>query len=39
MMRQLGAEGGPHGIRANTISLALVVTGARRPVREIPGAS
>ena len=37
MTRQLAAEGGPHGIRANTISPALVVTGATRPVLEIPG--
>ena len=31
MTRQLAAEGGPHGIRANTISPALVVTGATKP--------
>ena len=37
MTRQLAAEGGPHGIRANTISPALVVTGATRPVLEQPG--
>jgi len=37
MTRQLAAEGGPHGIRANTISPALVVTGATRPVLEKPG--
>jgi NAD(P)-dependent dehydrogenase (short-subunit alcohol dehydrogenase family) len=37
MTRQLAAEGAPHGIRANTISPALVVTGATRPVLEQPG--
>ena len=37
MSRQLAAEGAPHGIRANTISPALVVTGATRPVLEQPG--
>ncbi len=37
MTRQLAAEGGPHGIRANTISPALVVTGATRPVLDKPG--
>ena len=37
MTRQLAAEGGPHGIRATTISPALVVTGATRPVLESPG--
>jgi NAD(P)-dependent dehydrogenase (short-subunit alcohol dehydrogenase family) len=31
MTRQLAMEGGPHGIRANTISPALVVTGATKP--------
>jgi NAD(P)-dependent dehydrogenase (short-subunit alcohol dehydrogenase family) len=36
MTRQLAAEGGPHKIRANTISPALVVTGATRPVIEQP---
>ena len=37
MTRQLAAEGGPHGIRANTISPALVVTGATKPVLQQPG--
>src|SRR5579862_5239051 len=37
MTRQLAAEGAPHGIRANTISPALVVTAATRPVIEQPG--
>jgi len=37
MTRQLAAEGAPHGIRANTISPALVVTGATKPVLEQPG--
>jgi NAD(P)-dependent dehydrogenase (short-subunit alcohol dehydrogenase family) len=37
MTRQLAAEGAPHGIRANTISPALVVTGATRPVLDQPG--
>lgn len=31
MTRQLAMEGGPHGIRANTISPGLVVTEATRP--------
>ena len=31
MTRQLAMEGGPYGIRANTISPALVVTGATAP--------
>lgn len=31
MTRQLAMEGGKHGIRANTISPALVVTGATKP--------
>ena len=31
MTRQLAMEGGPHRIRANTISPALVVTGATKP--------
>jgi NAD(P)-dependent dehydrogenase (short-subunit alcohol dehydrogenase family) len=34
MTRQLAMEGAPHNIRANTISPALVVTGATRPVIE-----
>src|SRR5208283_1793382 len=37
MTRQLALEGGPHLIRANTISPALVVTGATKPVLEQPG--
>jgi NAD(P)-dependent dehydrogenase (short-subunit alcohol dehydrogenase family) len=37
MTRQLAAEGAPHGIRANTISPALVVTAATRPVIQQPG--
>ncbi len=37
MTRQLAMEGGPHGIRANTISPGLVVTGATAPVLETPG--
>jgi NAD(P)-dependent dehydrogenase (short-subunit alcohol dehydrogenase family) len=36
MTRQLAAEGAPHKIRANTISPALVVTGATRSVIEQP---
>lgn len=36
MTRQLAAEGAPHGIRANTISPALVVTTATRAVIEQP---
>jgi NAD(P)-dependent dehydrogenase (short-subunit alcohol dehydrogenase family) len=34
MTRQLAKEGAPHNIRANTISPALVITGATRPVIE-----
>ena len=30
-------EGGPHNIRANTISPGMIVTGATRPVLEQPG--
>ena len=37
MTRQLAMEGAPHGIRANTISPGLIVTGATRPVLEVPG--
>jgi NAD(P)-dependent dehydrogenase (short-subunit alcohol dehydrogenase family) len=38
MTRQLAMEGGPFGIRANTISPALVVTAAtRQPLDNIPG--
>ncbi|WP_084545048.1 SDR family NAD(P)-dependent oxidoreductase [Derxia gummosa] len=37
MTRQLAMEGGPHGIRANTISPGFVVTGAtRRHLDEVP---
>lgn len=38
MSRQLAMEGGPHGIRVNTISPALVETAAtRQPLDTIPG--
>jgi len=38
MSRQLAMEGGPHGIRVNTISPALVVTAATSdPLANIPG--
>lgn len=38
MSRQLAMEGGPHGIRVNTISPALVETAAtRHPIANIPG--
>jgi NAD(P)-dependent dehydrogenase (short-subunit alcohol dehydrogenase family) len=38
MSRQLAMEGGPHGIRVNTISPALVETAAtREPLENIPG--
>jgi NAD(P)-dependent dehydrogenase (short-subunit alcohol dehydrogenase family) len=37
MTRQLALEGAPHGIRANSISPGLVVTGATRPALEMPG--
>ena len=38
MSRQLAMEGGPHGIRVNTISPALVETAATRyPLEHIPG--
>ena len=36
MTRQLAMEGGPHGIRANTISPALIVTAATAAVVENP---
>ena len=38
MSRHLAMEGGPHGIRVNTISPALVVTAAtQHPLDHIPG--
>jgi len=38
MSRQLAMEGGPHGIRVNTISPALIETAAtRHPLDNIPG--
>ena len=37
MTRQLAMEGGPHCIRANTISPGMIVTGATRSVLEQPG--
>jgi NAD(P)-dependent dehydrogenase (short-subunit alcohol dehydrogenase family) len=37
MTRQLAMEGAPHGLRANTISPAMIVTGATKPVLETPG--
>ena len=38
MTRQLAMEGAPHGIRANTISPALVVTPATQPALDhVPG--
>lgn len=37
MTRQLAMEGAPHGIRANTISPGMIVTGATAPVLELPG--
>lgn len=38
MSRQLAMEGGPHGIRVNTISPALVETAAtRHPLDHVPG--
>jgi NAD(P)-dependent dehydrogenase (short-subunit alcohol dehydrogenase family) len=36
MTRQLAMEGAPHGIRANSISPGMIVTGATRPVLERP---
>jgi NAD(P)-dependent dehydrogenase (short-subunit alcohol dehydrogenase family) len=37
MTRQLALEGGPHNIRANSISPAMIVTGATKPELEKPG--
>jgi len=37
MTRQLASEGGAHNIRANSISPAMIVTGATRPELEKPG--
>ncbi len=37
MTRQMAMEGAPHGIRANTISPGMIVTGATAPVLETPG--
>jgi NAD(P)-dependent dehydrogenase (short-subunit alcohol dehydrogenase family) len=37
MTRRLAAEGGPHNIRANSISPAMIVTGATRSELEKPG--
>jgi NAD(P)-dependent dehydrogenase (short-subunit alcohol dehydrogenase family) len=36
MTRQLAMEGGPHGIRANTISPGMIVTSATAPALERP---
>jgi NAD(P)-dependent dehydrogenase (short-subunit alcohol dehydrogenase family) len=36
MTRQLAMEGAPHGIRANSISPGMIVTGATKPVLEKP---
>ena len=36
MTKQLAMEGGPHGIRANTISPGLVLSGGTRPLLDIP---
>lgn len=36
MTRQLAMEGAPHGIRANSISPGLIVTGATKPVLDRP---
>ncbi|MBN27828.1 MAG: oxidoreductase [Alteromonadaceae bacterium] len=37
MTRQLAMEGGPFGLRANTIAPGMIVTGATKPVLEQPG--
>jgi NAD(P)-dependent dehydrogenase (short-subunit alcohol dehydrogenase family) len=37
MTRQLASEGGPHNIRANSISPGMIVTGATKPELEKPG--
>jgi NAD(P)-dependent dehydrogenase (short-subunit alcohol dehydrogenase family) len=37
MTRQLASEGGPHRIRANSISPGMIVTGATRPELAKPG--
>ena len=37
MTRQLAMEGAPHGIRANSISPGLIVTGATKPHLNTPG--
>jgi NAD(P)-dependent dehydrogenase (short-subunit alcohol dehydrogenase family) len=37
MTRQLACEGGPHNIRANSISPAMIVTGATKPELAKPG--
>jgi NAD(P)-dependent dehydrogenase (short-subunit alcohol dehydrogenase family) len=36
MTRQLAMEGGPHGVRANSISPGLVVTNATRALLDMP---
>lgn len=36
MTKQLAMEGGPHGVRVNSISPGLVVTTATKPLLEIP---
>jgi len=37
MSRQLALEGAPHGIRCNTVSPGMIVTGATEPVLAQPG--
>jgi NAD(P)-dependent dehydrogenase (short-subunit alcohol dehydrogenase family) len=37
MTRQLAMEGAPHGVRANTISPGMIVTGATKSVLSRPG--